>query len=81
MDYTVGLCRTPAEVPDEVFARMCQQFSDAQIVELTHVIAPENMRGRFNRALGIGSAGYSEGMVCVVPAAAAAGPGAAGEQS
>jgi AhpD family alkylhydroperoxidase len=82
MDYAVGMCRTPAEVPDEVFARLRQQFSDAQIVELTHVIALENMRGRFNRALDIGSAGYSEGMVCVVPAAAAApGPGVAGTQS
>jgi AhpD family alkylhydroperoxidase len=81
MDYAVGMCRTPAEVSDELFARMRRQFSDAQIVELTHVIALENMRGRFNRALGIGSAGYSEGSVCVVPApatAAAAGP--AGEQ-
>jgi AhpD family alkylhydroperoxidase len=68
MDYAVAMCRTPAEVPDDLFARMREQFSDGQIVELTHVIALENMRGRFNRALGIGSAGYSEGMVCVVPA-------------
>jgi hypothetical protein len=26
------------------------------------------MRGRFNLALGIGVAGFSEGMVCAVPA-------------
>ncbi len=38
-----------------------------QLVELTNVIAVENMRGRFNLALGIGSAGFSEGMVCAVP--------------
>jgi AhpD family alkylhydroperoxidase len=69
MDYAVGMCRTPATVPDELFAALRQHFSDAQIVELTHVIALENMRGRFNRALDIGSAGYSEGMVCVIPAA------------
>ena len=31
------------------------------------MIALENMRGRFNLALGIGSAGFSEGMVCAVP--------------
>lgn len=67
MDYAVGMCRTPAQVPDELLAALRQRFDDAQIVELTHVIALENMRGRFNRALGIGSAGYSEGMVCVVP--------------
>jgi protein-S-isoprenylcysteine O-methyltransferase Ste14 len=40
----------------------------AQIIELTHHIALENMRGRFNLALGIGSAGFSGGMVCAVPA-------------
>jgi 4-carboxymuconolactone decarboxylase len=38
-------------------------------VELTHHVALENMRGRFNLALGIGSAGFSEGMVCAIPAA------------
>lgn len=32
------------------------------------VIAMENMRGRFNLAFGIGAAGFSEGMVCAVPA-------------
>ena len=37
------------------------------MVELTHVIALENMRGRFNLALGISAAGFSEGMVCAVP--------------
>ena len=38
------------------------------LVKLTHVIALENMRGRFNLALDIGAAGFSEGMVCAVPA-------------
>jgi hypothetical protein len=42
------------------------------------VIALENMRGRFNLALGIGAAGFSEGMVCAVPETVAAnGAGAA----
>ena len=31
------------------------------------MIALENMRGRFNGALGIGAAGFSEGLVCAVP--------------
>ena len=34
------------------------------------------MRGRFNLALGIGSSGFREGMVCAVPAAAADAAGA-----
>jgi 4-carboxymuconolactone decarboxylase len=70
LDYAVGMCRTPAEVSDELFAALRKHLSDPQIVELTHVVALENMRGRLNRALGIGAAGYSEGMVCAIPARA-----------
>ena len=53
---------------DALFARLRAHFNDAQLVELTHVIALENMRGRFNLALGVGAAGFSEGMVCAIPA-------------
>ena len=67
LDYAVGMSRTPVEVPDELFKRLREQFDERQIVELTHLIAIENMRGRFNLALGIGAAGFSEGMVCAVP--------------
>lgn len=67
LDYAVGMSRTPVEVSDALFAELRKRFDDAQLVELTHVIALENMRGRFNLALGIGAAGFSEGMVCAVP--------------
>lgn len=72
LDYATGMSRTPAEVSDELFARLRAHFDEAQLVELTHVIALENMRGRFNLAFGIGAAGFSEGMVCAVPTTAAA---------
>jgi AhpD family alkylhydroperoxidase len=67
LDYASGMSRTPVEVSDALFAKLREHFDDAQIVELTHLIALENMRGRFNLALGIGAAGFSEGMVCAVP--------------
>jgi alkylhydroperoxidase family enzyme len=67
LDYAVGVSRTPVNVPDELFDRLKNHFSDAQLVELTHIIAGENMAGRFNVALGVGAAGYSEGQVCAVP--------------
>ncbi|HEV2923664.1 MAG TPA: carboxymuconolactone decarboxylase family protein [Solirubrobacteraceae bacterium] len=67
LDYAVGISSTPVDVPDELFAKLQSQFDDAQLVELTNVIALENMRGRFNLALDIGSAGFSEGMVCAIP--------------
>lgn len=68
LDYAVGMSRTPVDVPDALFAELRKHFDDAQLVELTHVIALESLRGRFNLALGIGAAGFSEGMVCAVPA-------------
>jgi AhpD family alkylhydroperoxidase len=70
LDYAVGMSRTPVEVPEALFAELREHFEEAQLVELTSVIALENLRGRFNLALGIGAAGYSEGMVCAVPATA-----------
>ncbi len=69
LDYAVGMSRTPVDVPEALFTKMRQHFNEAQLVELTHVIALENLRGRFNLALGVGAAGFSEGMVCAIPAA------------
>jgi hypothetical protein len=78
LDYAVGMSGTPGEVSDALFAEMRKHFDDAQLVELTHLIALENMRGRFNLALGIGAAGFSEGMLCAVPAISSQpGPGSA----
>ncbi len=77
LDYSVAMSATPVDVPDELFDRLRAQFDDAQIVELTFLIALENLRGRFNLALGIGAAGFTEGMVCAVPAAVASGDPAA----
>jgi AhpD family alkylhydroperoxidase len=67
LDYAVGMSRTPVEVSDALFAGLRKHFDEAQLVELTHLIALENLRGRFNLALGVGAAGFSEGMVCAVP--------------
>jgi AhpD family alkylhydroperoxidase len=67
LDYAAAMSRTPVDVSDELFARLREHFDDAQIVELTNLIALENMRGRFNHALGFGAAGFSDGMVCAIP--------------
>jgi 4-carboxymuconolactone decarboxylase len=67
LDYAVGMSSTPVTVPDELFARLRRELDEDQLVELTSLIALENMRGRFNLALGFGSSGFSEGMVCAVP--------------
>jgi 4-carboxymuconolactone decarboxylase len=77
LDYAVVMSRTPVTVPDELFEALRERLGDAGMVELTQLIALENYRSRFNMALEIGSAGFSEGMVCAIPdPAAAAGEGA-----
>jgi 4-carboxymuconolactone decarboxylase len=67
LDYAAAMSRTPAEVGDELFAAMREHFDERELVELTNVIALENMRARFNCAFDMTPAGFSEGMVCVVP--------------
>jgi AhpD family alkylhydroperoxidase len=74
LDYAVAVSRTPVEVSDELFAALRKRFDERQIVELTNAIAIENLHARFNAALGIGSAGFTEGMVCAVPEPATGGP-------
>ena len=65
--YTDAMCRTPADVSDDLFAALRAAFSNPQLVELTAAIAWENYRSRFNRGFAIGSDGFSDGAVCAMP--------------
>jgi AhpD family alkylhydroperoxidase len=73
LDYTVAVMQTPVEVTDALIARMKEHFTDEQLVEITALLTVVNL-DRFNAAFGIGSAGFSEGMVCVPPDRPAAIP-------
>ncbi len=73
LDYTVAVMDTPVDVTDELFAQIKEHFSDEQLVEITALLTLVNL-DRFNAAFGIGSAGFSEGMVCVPPDRPAANP-------
>ncbi|HYZ80007.1 MAG TPA: carboxymuconolactone decarboxylase family protein [Solirubrobacteraceae bacterium] len=66
LDYTAAVMRTPVEVTDELFARVKEHFTDEQLVEITALLTVVNL-DRFNAAFGVGSAGFSDGMVCVPP--------------
>lgn len=68
LDYASGMSRTPVEVPDELFDRLRERFDEAQLVELTSVIALENYRARFNWAFGLAGQGFTDGAYCVRPA-------------
>lgn len=77
IDLAIGMTRTPGEVGDELAARVIERFGVKGALELVHLIAWENTRGRANIALGLGAEGFSEGKVCALPdpgAATALGP-------
>jgi AhpD family alkylhydroperoxidase len=67
LDYATGISRSPVDVPPELFDRLREHLDEAQLVELTSVIALENYRARFNWAFGIEGQGFSEGAFCVPP--------------
>jgi AhpD family alkylhydroperoxidase len=55
LEYAEALTRTPVDVPDDLYARLAEHFSEAQLVELTAAIAFENHRARMHHAFGLGS--------------------------
>jgi 4-carboxymuconolactone decarboxylase len=65
--YADAMSQTPVEVPDALFARLRERFSEAQLVELTSAIAWENYRARFDHAFGIEGENFTEGAVCAMP--------------
>ena len=67
MEYADGMTRSPVDVSDDLFAKLREHFSEAQLVELTDIIALENYRARFNWAFGLEGQGFSEGAFCVPP--------------
>ena len=66
IEYSEAMTQTPVEVSEALFAALRQSFTEAQLVELTAVIAWENYRARFAHALGIEAQGFSAGAFCVV---------------
>lgn len=52
---------TPVAMTDDLEQRLNATFSPKQVVELTHTIAWENCRARFNRGFRIEPDGYTIG--------------------
>ncbi|HKA98164.1 MAG TPA: carboxymuconolactone decarboxylase family protein [Streptosporangiaceae bacterium] len=58
--YAEAMTATPPEVTDDLVAELRKHLSEAQLVELTAVIAVENIRSRMNSALGLTAQGFKE---------------------
>lgn len=68
LEYAEAMTETPPAVDDAMVARLREHLHDAQVVELTALVALENMRSRTNAALGLTSQGFKA--ECEVPPAA-----------
>lgn len=73
VELAEAMTQAPAVVTDELRSKLEAAFTRAQLGELTAVIAWENQRARLNVALGVRPSGFSDGELCAVPEAAAAG--------
>jgi AhpD family alkylhydroperoxidase len=67
LEYAEAMSTTPLTVTDELVARLIDRLGTPAVVELTQMVALENMRSRFNSAAGLQSQGYSD--VCELPLA------------
>jgi hypothetical protein len=54
-------------VTDEMVAELDAELGHDGLVELTYAIAVENLRARFNHALGIADQGFTSGEACRMP--------------
>jgi len=69
LEYAEAVTWSDREVDDDLFARLRERFDDDEIVELTGLVAFQNMSSKFNSALAVPPAGF-----CRLPGAGNGGP-------
>ena len=67
LEYADAMTQTRVEVPDALFLKLREKFTDAQLVELTATLAWENYRARFDHAFGVEAEGFTQGSYCAMP--------------
>ena len=58
--YAEAVTATPPTVTDEMVTELRRSLDDAELVELTMMVTVENVRSRFNSALGLTSQGFKD---------------------
>lgn len=71
LEYAEQVTATPIAVDEQLVASLRTRLGEKALVELTAYVALENMRSRFNRAMGVMPQGWSR--VCALPTAAPVG--------
>jgi len=67
LEYADAMTAQPMTVTDELVERVRAHVDDAELVELTYLVALENLRARTNHALGLTAQGYTSGDACPLP--------------
>ncbi|MFG2005879.1 carboxymuconolactone decarboxylase family protein [Spirillospora sp. NPDC048911] len=67
LEYAEAMSADPPEVTDELTEALRRYLTEKQLVELTMIIAIENLRSRFNGAAGLTGQGFKD--QCEIPAA------------
>ncbi len=67
LEYAEAMTDTPPGVTNEMVARLNAHLSEAELVELTAIVAVENLRSRINSALGLTAQGFKDR--CEIPVA------------
>ncbi|MEU7137479.1 carboxymuconolactone decarboxylase family protein [Streptomyces sp. NPDC046261] len=70
LEYSEAMTATPPAVEDELVERLRRCLGEAALVELTAMVAVENLRSRMNSALGLSSQGFKDR--CEIPERAGA---------
>jgi AhpD family alkylhydroperoxidase len=65
MEYAEAMTADPPEVTDELSAALRRFLDERQLVELTMMVALENLRSRFNAAAGLTGQGFKDR--CEIP--------------
>ncbi|MEU0738901.1 carboxymuconolactone decarboxylase family protein [Streptomyces sp. NPDC006134] len=60
MEYAEAMTATPPVVTDDLAERLCARLGEPAFVELTAMVAVENLRSRINAALGLTSQGFKD---------------------
>ncbi|UXY23215.1 carboxymuconolactone decarboxylase family protein [Streptomyces cynarae] len=60
MEYAEAMTATPPTVDDALVARLLGRLGEPAFVELTAMVAVENLRSRINAALGLTSQGFKD---------------------
>lgn len=66
MEFAEAMTANPPEIDDDLAGRLVAALGEAAFVELTAIVAVENLRSRINTALGMTSQGFKDR--CETPA-------------